>query len=271
VHLDLLGRLPRPDEIRAHVAGPEEGRRERIVDRLLGSEEAAHHWAERWTRILLTSQFREGDILSVDFASFQEWLKRSYLENLPYDRWVTALIAAKGEKAEHPEANFLAKYVYGNQSPIDLVNRVAQVFLGMEIGSHAMSDAPLTNHSPKLLEEEVTQSRRILEERLGVPVRAIAAPRGFWNARVADAVKRAGYDAAWLSTIGTNGRDTSPIALRRVVVRQPFSADRMVAMVEGWKPAFWWAASHQRMIRVLKRLLGVYRYEQLKRMLVPDA
>jgi len=142
VHLDLLGRLPRPDEIRAHVAGPEEGRRERIVDRLLGSEEAAHHWAERWTRILLTSQFREGDILSVDFASFQEWLKRSYLENLPYDRWVTALIAAKGEKAEHPEANFLAKYVYGNQSPIDLVNRVAQVFLGMEIRCAQCHDHP---------------------------------------------------------------------------------------------------------------------------------
>ena len=110
-----------------------------------------------------------------------------------------------------------------------------------------------------------------MEERLGTPVQAIAAPRGFWNARVADAVQRAGYDAAWLSTIGTNGTETSPIALRRVVVRQPFSAQRMVAMVEGWKPAFWWAANQQLLIRVLKRTLGVYRYEQLKRILVPNA
>ena len=145
------------------------------------------------------------------------------------------------------------------------------VFLGMEIGSHAMSDAPLTSHAPEVLEHEVTASRRVLEERLGVPIQAIAAPRGFWNAAVAGAVQRAGYDAAWLSTIGTNGRHTSPIALRRVVVRQPFSAQRIVAMIEGWQPAFWWAANQQLLIRVLKRTLGVYRYEQLKRILVPNA
>ena len=145
------------------------------------------------------------------------------------------------------------------------------VFLGMEIGSHAMSDAPLTSHTPEALKVEVTRSRQILEERLGVPIRAIAAPRGFWNAWVAEAVRRAGYDAAWLSTIGTNGPETNPIALRRVVVREPFSAERVVAMVEGWKPAFWWAANQQFLIRVLKRTLGVYRYEQLKRILVPNA
>ena len=144
-------------------------------------------------------------------------------------------------------------------------------FLGMEIGSHAMSDAPLTSHPPRVLEEELTQSRRLLEERLGVPIRAIAAPRGFWNAAVAVAVQRAGYDAAWLSTIGTNGPETSSIALRRVVVRQPFSAARIVSMVDGWQPAFWWAANQQYLIRLLKRVLGVYRYEQLKRILVPNA
>ncbi len=163
---------------------------------------------------------------------------------------------------------------------VDLVGRKGHVtwdqlrklvFLGMEIGSHAMSDAPLTSHGPQALEVEVTTSKQILEERLGVPIRAIAAPRGFWNAAVAQAVQRAGYDAAWLSTIGTNGRETSPSALRRVVVRQPFSAQRVVAMVEGWKPAFWWAANQQLLIRLLKRVLGVYRYEQLKRRLVPDA
>ena len=163
---------------------------------------------------------------------------------------------------------------------VDLIGRKGHVtwdqlrqliFLGMEIGSHALSDAPLTSHAPAALEAEVTRSKHILEERLGVPIHAIAAPRGFWNAAVAQAVQRAGYDAAWLSTIGTNGRETSPIALRRVVVRQPFSARGVMAMVEGWTPAFWWAANQQLLIRILKRVLGVYGYEQLKRRLVPNA
>lgn len=145
------------------------------------------------------------------------------------------------------------------------------VFLGMEIGSHGATHRPLTSLSPKEVAEELRTSRELLTEQLGVPIHAMAAPGGFWNQAVAEASKQAGYEAVWLSTIGTNGRETSPLALRRVVVRQPFSMERVVSMVEGWEPSFWWAASQQRLIRLLKRVLGVYWYEQLKRRLVPNA
>ena len=145
------------------------------------------------------------------------------------------------------------------------------VFLGMEIGSHGASHRPLTQLSHAELLEEMTSSKQVLAERLGVPIQAMAAPGGHWSRAVADASKQAGYEAVWVSTIGTNGKETNPLALRRVVVRQPFSADRLVAMVEGWQPAFWWAANQQLLIRFLKRVLGVYWYEQLKRRLVPNA
>ncbi len=145
------------------------------------------------------------------------------------------------------------------------------VFLGMEVGSHGMSHEPLTGLTPEALNRELHDSKRTLETQLGLPVQALSAPRGFWNKAVADAAQAAGYEAVWLSTIGTNGLETNPRALRRVVVRQPFSLERLVSMVEGWQPSFWWAANQQVLIRVLKRTLGVYRYEQLKRILVPNA
>ena len=145
------------------------------------------------------------------------------------------------------------------------------VFLGMEIGSHGMTHRPLTGLSREVVREELVRSKALLEERLGIPIRALAAPGGFWDARVAEEVQRAGYEAAWVSTIGTNGAKTHPLVLRRVVVRQPFSIERIVSMVEGWQPAFWWAANQQALIQMLKRVLGVYRYEQLKRRLVPHA
>ena len=145
------------------------------------------------------------------------------------------------------------------------------VFLGMEIGSRGLSAEPLTRLSRQQLEESLAESKRMLEQRLGIPVRALAAPAGLWNSAVAEAAQRAGYDAVWASTVGTNGRETHPHALRRIAVRRPFSADRIVAMIEGWQPSFWWAANQQFAIRTLKRLLGAYWYEQLKRRLVPDA
>ena len=166
---------------------------------------------------------------------------------------------------------FIAPELIGKRGYMSWEQLRKLVFLGMEIGSHGMSHEPLTFVTREQLTDEVARSKQLLEERLGVPIRAIAAPRGFWNRTVADAVAEAGYEAAWVSTVGTNGPETNALALRRVVVRWPFSAQRLVAMVEGWQPAFWWAASHQSLIRVLKRALGVYRYEQLKRFLVPNA
>jgi len=145
------------------------------------------------------------------------------------------------------------------------------VFLGMEIGSHGATHRPLTHLSAHDVMDEVVSSKRLLEQQLGVPIQAMAAPGGFWNRTVADASKQAGYEAVWVSNIGTNGKETSPLALRRIVVRQPFSAAHVVSMVEGWQPSFWWAANQQALIRVLKRVLGVYWYEQLKRRLVPNA
>jgi len=166
---------------------------------------------------------------------------------------------------------FIAPALIGKSGHMTWEQLRKLVFLGMEIGSHGMSHEPLTTVTRDHLHAEVADSKQLLEQRLGIPIRAIAAPRGFWNREVADAVAQAGYEAAWVSTIGTNGPETNALALRRVVVRWPFSAQRLVAMVEGWQPSFWWAASHQRAIRLLKRALGVYRYEQLKRFLVPNA
>ena len=145
------------------------------------------------------------------------------------------------------------------------------IFLGMEIGSHGATHRPLTELSQDEVLEELRSSKEQLSKALGVPIQALAAPGGYWNHAVATASEQAGYSAVWVSEIGTNGLETNPLALRRVVVRQPFSTDRIVSMVEGWQPAFWWAANQQLLIRILKRLLGVYWYEQLKRKIVPNA
>ena len=145
------------------------------------------------------------------------------------------------------------------------------VFLGMEIGSHGLSHRPFTALSREELVHELSESKRRLEEEVGVPVRALAVAGGFWSHAVSEAARQVGYDAVWVSTVGTNGPETSPHALRRVVVRPPVSTQRIISMVEGWQPAFWWAANQQAAIRLLKRTLGVYRYEQLKRLVVPNA
>ena len=227
----------------------------------------------------LLIQLRKRGYQSVSSREFREW--QDGRGNVPQR---AVVLTFDDGYASHFElvAPLLVRYRFGGTFfvTVDDVGRPGYVtwdqvrklaFLGMEIGSHGASHRPLTSLSADELDQELAGSKQRIEQELGRPVPAIAAPGGFWDRAVAAAVKRAGYEAAWVSTIGTNGADTHPLGLRRVVVRHPVAVDRIVSMVEGWGPSFWWASNQQLMIRLLKKILGVYWYEQLKRRLAPNA
>ena len=67
---------------------------------------------------------------------------------------------------------------------------------GHEVGSHTLRHTALAGADRRIVVEEVTQSREILEDVLGGPVRGFAYPYGSFDAAAADAVRAAGYDHA---------------------------------------------------------------------------
>lgn len=67
---------------------------------------------------------------------------------------------------------------------------------GWEIGSHTRSHPRLTQIDDARLDDELAGSREVCEQRLGRPCRTIAYPYGDYDARVAAAAERAGYEAA---------------------------------------------------------------------------
>ena len=93
---------------------------------------------------------------------------------------------------------------------------------GMEIGSHTVSHARLTETDDAQLQRELVDSRTALEDLLGAPVSSFAYPYGAWDARCAAAVAAAGYAAACTTRTGWALRDNDPYRLRRLTV---FNAD----------------------------------------------
>jgi peptidoglycan/xylan/chitin deacetylase (PgdA/CDA1 family) len=67
---------------------------------------------------------------------------------------------------------------------------------GWEIGSHTCSHPHLTELDDAALEREMAASKAECERRLGRPCSTIAYPYGDYDARVAAAAGRAGYEAA---------------------------------------------------------------------------
>lgn len=240
--------------------------------------DAFYHLAAREMEALLSRLHKHG-YRTVSSKAFRAWQRGS--GELPAR---TVVFTFDDGYASHLElaASLLIRYRYtgtffvtpekiGRPGYLSWDQLKKLVFLGMEIGSHGLTHKLLTELDREALNHELTESKRVLEERLGISIQSIAAPGGFWNSTVAEAAQQAGYDAFWVSTMGMNGKETNPFALRRVVVRSPLEIDRIVSMVEGQPSAFWWAGSQQAMIRLIKRVLGVYWYERLKRRVVPNA
>jgi hypothetical protein len=140
--LDVLGRLPTPDEIRAFASDRAPAKRAAAADRMLASDEAAAYFSDRWVRLLFGFRLEETDPIKVDFPAFIQWLNLACKEDLPFDRFAADLIGAKGEKDERPEANFILRHLDPKEPPIALANRTARVFLGLQLQCAQCHDHP---------------------------------------------------------------------------------------------------------------------------------
>ena len=67
----------------------------------------------------------------------------------------------------------------------------------------------------RALAYEVGESRRVLQDRLGLPIESFCYPNGNSDARTARAVAEAGYRRAVTTTWGSNGQDADQFQLHR--------------------------------------------------------
>ncbi|HEY4706125.1 MAG TPA: polysaccharide deacetylase family protein [Thermodesulfobacteriota bacterium] len=88
----------------------------------------------------------------------------------------------------------------------------------MEIGSHTRSHPRLTETGAGEIEEEISGSKKDLEDVLGSPVGSFAYPYGLHDEASVAAVRAAGYTAACTTRTGWYGSEKDQLRLRRVAV-----------------------------------------------------
>lgn len=71
---------------------------------------------------------------------------------------------------------------------------------GIEIGAHSVTHAKLTKVSNA--REEITKSKKVLEEKLGITVTAFAFPYGLYNDEIEQIVRESGYTTGRSFTTG---------------------------------------------------------------------
>ncbi|MEZ5388023.1 MAG: DUF1553 domain-containing protein [Prosthecobacter sp.] len=124
--LDAVGMLPTVEEARAFLADKNPSKYEQWIDQLLEKPEWADHWAVKWGDLIRPNPSRVGvkPVYLLD-----QWIRKSFRENKPWDRFVTELLTAEGNTHHYgPVAIWRDKRV-----PIDAATFVGQIFLGVRL------------------------------------------------------------------------------------------------------------------------------------------
>lgn len=124
--LDTTGRLPKPDEVTAFLADDAEVRREKLIDRLLDSDDFASFWTLKWADVLRANSKK---LNPVGVHKFHRWVYDSIRNDKPIDLFAKELLTASGSVYENPPAS----YWRASRDPHDATETTAQLFLGIRI------------------------------------------------------------------------------------------------------------------------------------------
>jgi hypothetical protein len=125
-YLDVIGKLPTPDETKAFLANPASDKRAKLIDALLDRPEYADHWANKWADLLRPNPYRVG-IKAV--FSLDAFLRDSFRRNKPYDQFAREIITAQGSTFR----NGAAVVFRDRREPDELTTIMSQLFLGVRL------------------------------------------------------------------------------------------------------------------------------------------
>ena len=139
--LDVLGRIPTVDELRAFTADKSPNNREVLVDRLLYddryTDEFARNWTTIWTNLLIGRTGGNDQNSMISRTGMQKFLRDSFARNKPYDKMVYELVTATGTTAPNTKnfngaTNFLIDKV-NEETAAQATAASSQIFLGLQI------------------------------------------------------------------------------------------------------------------------------------------
>lgn len=132
---------------------------------------------------------------------------------------------------------------------------------GIEIGSHTMTHPELDILDPARAMAEIGESRRVLEDILGAPVRSFAYPHGYNSQRTREIVERAGYRSAVRVRHAHSEWNECRFGLSRLIITEDLEPDQFMALIAGPDPLVAppqdrWIADLWRSTRRLRRWRG---------------
>jgi hypothetical protein len=89
VYLDLTGRIPTPDQLKAFITGADPNKRDKLIDELIESQAWVDQWSYWYGDLVRNCGNRIGNPA---LKHFDAWIRQSFKEDKPYDQFVTEML-----------------------------------------------------------------------------------------------------------------------------------------------------------------------------------
>ncbi len=134
VYLDIIGLLPKPDELDEFIKDTRTDKKALWVKKLLNrDDDYAMHWLTFWNDALRNDYTGTGYI-DGGRSDITNWLYNSIKSNKPYHQFVSELISPKNESKGFIEGIKWRGVVNASQRPeMQAAQNVSQVFLGLNL------------------------------------------------------------------------------------------------------------------------------------------
>jgi hypothetical protein len=141
-YLDLIGLLPTEEELNQFLEENDDEKRARLVRRLLDNRrQYAEHWMTPWNDAL-RNDFQGTGYIDGGRKQLTNWLYNALYENIPYDRFVTALINPTSANEGFINGIVWRGVTAANQQiPLQAARNVSQVFLGVNLKCASCHDS----------------------------------------------------------------------------------------------------------------------------------
>lgn len=127
-----------------------------------------------------------------------------------------------------PAIIFTPSDLVGTEGHLSWVQLKEMVAAGLDVGSHTRRHAYLPDLSERQQRDEIIESKRILEEQLGVDVDYFSYPIGGFSLPIQEIVREAGYKGACATNRGFDRKNKSVWELNRIRLSRKDTEDMVL-------------------------------------------
>ena len=193
---------------------------------LITFDDGYRNFGELALPLLTEFGFRATLFVPVDFVGKRPlWLERDWTLTQP-------LLDDVGMSSEERRALEVSTTALLREPLMDWSELRALSSAGIDIQSHGAAHYFLTTLPLALVSDDLVRSRKVLEDRLGLPVPTIAYPYGDSNPEVAAAARDAGFDIGFVSDHGP--RDARRMMSWRGGVSGRLTPPELISLLQSW-------------------------------------